>query len=66
MIIHSGDHKLSRGVCRTVTGIGRTYTVGLQLQDAIAVAIDISSRPSRLRTAVDMAQNCRITVYVHC
>ena len=32
MIIHSGDHELSRGARRTVMGISCTYTVGLWLR----------------------------------
>ena len=50
-LIHQRPGVPGRGARRTVTGIGRAYTVG------------IFSRPSRLRTAVGAAQNSRITVY---
>ena len=52
-----------RGVHRTVTGISRTYTVGLRLREYCSRSRRFFFEAFTVWTAVDTAQNGRITVY---
>ena len=52
-----------RGACRTIMGIGHTYMVGLRLRECRSHSCRFFFEAFTVWTAVDTAQNGRITVY---